>query len=979
MMTPPYLRLADDLRGLFRGAILRDEVSRTLYATDASLFELRPQSVAIPEDEADLQTLLEYAHDHSIAIFPRGGGTGLAGESLGEGLVVDLSVHFRSILEVKSDSVTVQPGVRLAQVNRELAKVGRRIAVDHGAAESCTVGGMLATDASGGNAARFGTVGDYLTAARVVWDTGEVVRLQENDVLLHNAPRTLEIMVALAELLRKSQSAIGAGRRDVPFDRCGYRLRNVLDGAGLHLLRILPGSEGTLGLFSEATLRTIPLPGARAGAMFLFDDLSSALRAADHLRQTTGSGSGSVPVMCDLLDRRLVSLIRTESAEAARIIPATTGSLLLLEYEGETPEEARSLVLPAIEQIQKKMRLSTTVLPALDTEEAGRLRAVREAVLPALYSLRRGARPLAFIEDVAVPPAALSDYLAQVQTILRENDASASFLVHALTGQVHTRPLLDIAGGEGGRRLWSIGHAVHSLAIRMGGTITSQHGTGIARTPWVEKQTGDLWTVHREVKRLFDPLNRLNPGKIIGPDPDRPAWPLRTAPTSSLPLPILKWEGTSPLEQVGACNGCGDCRSLAPGGRMCPTFRVTHQEAATPRAKANLLRRILSGDPDRGESPVVPGDLARDDVRQVSDLCINCRMCETECPAHADIPRLMLEVRAAHVRRHGLDRSDWMIAHIEAFAALGGNFALISNTLISSLPVRWGLEKLFGISRRRHLPSFAMRNFLKMARRRGWTQKKRRAAPSAGKIAYFIDIFANYNDPSIAEATFRVLEHHGYEVYVPDGQRGCGMAPLAVGDAETAREEIRHNLRIFAELVRQGYTVVCSEPTAALLFREDVPGLIDDADAALVARNTRELTGLLWELYEAGDLKPGLLPLDISVGHHVPCHMKALKTGVHGPDLLRLIPQMRVGTIDVSCSGMAGTWGLKRRNFEMSMAAGKPMLDELARPAYLFGSTECSTCRMQMEQATNKRTLHPVQYLALSYGLLPEVADMLRQ
>jgi len=173
--------------------------------------------------------------------------------------------------------------------------------------------------------------------------------------------------------------------------------------------------------------------------------------------------------------------------------------------------------------------------------------------------------------------------------------------------------------------------------------------------------------------------------------------------------------------------------------------------------------------------------------------------------------------------------------------------------------------------------------------------------------------------------------------------------------------------------------VVCSEPTAALMFREDVPDLIDDADAVAVARNTRELTSLLWDVYLAGGLRPGLLPLDISVGHHVPCHMKALKTGVHGPDLLRLIPKMRVGTIDVSCSGMAGTWGLKRRNFETSMAAGRPMLDELSRPGYLFGSTECSTCRMQMEQATSKRTLHPVQYLALSYGLLPEVADLLRE
>jgi Fe-S oxidoreductase len=246
-------------------------------------------------------------------------------------------------------------------------------------------------------------------------------------------------------------------------------------------------------------------------------------------------------------------------------------------------------------------------------------------------------------------------------------------------------------------------------------------------------------------------------------------------------------------------------------------------------------------------------------------------------------------------------------------------------------------------------------------------------------VAYFVDIFANYNDPLIAEAAVAVLRHHGIEVYVPPEQRGCGMAPLAQGDRETAREIIEHNVRLLADLVREGYTIVCSEPTAALMFRHDAANVLDDPDVKLVADNTMELTAFLADLHRQGKLRTDFGPLDLSLGHHVPCHVKALGLGVHGPELLELIPNTRVHTIDVSCSGMAGTFGLKARHYEDSLAAGAPMLRELNRPGVLFGSTECSACRMQMEEGSGKRTLHPVQYLALAYGLVPEIAGLLRK
>jgi Fe-S oxidoreductase len=352
-------------------------------------------------------------------------------------------------------------------------------------------------------------------------------------------------------------------------------------------------------------------------------------------------------------------------------------------------------------------------------------------------------------------------------------------------------------------------------------------------------------------------------------------------------------------------------------------------------------------------------------------------MCAVECPAQVQIPKLMLEAKAQHTAAHGMSRSNWVMARTENFAALGSGLAWFVNASLDNPTIRWWLQRLLGVSRRRKLPLFAQRSFLNTAARRGWTVPPRR--PGAAKVAYFVDVFANYNDPSIAEATVAVLQHNGVDVFVPPDQIGCGMAPLAYGDVETARRMARHNLRILAELARAGYDIICSEPTAALMLRQDYLDVADPLDARPVAEKTVELTDFLGKLHDQRRLRLDFREVRSSVGHHVPCHVKAIGQGVHGPRLLALVPGLRTHTIDVSCSGMAGTFGLKEENFQTSLAAGKPMLDRLGSEDLLFGSSECSACRMQMEQGSGKRCLHPVQYLALAYGLMPKLAERLRE
>ncbi len=1003
-------QLTDDLRGRFRGRLHFDRLTRGRYSTDASLFQIEPLAVAVPEDAESVGELARYCHGHNVPLIPRGAGTGLAGEALGPAVVLDLSAHFRRVLHIGADTVTVQAGVVLSDLNAELAKHGRRFAPDPASAHTCTVGGMIATNASGGNAFAHGYTRDHVSGLGVVWDSGEMgavgsqptppgppslkgrgesrlAALDEQGADFSDAERgettgsisplpfreggpggvgetvarTRAITASVAALLRANAERIALTRTRTPFDRCGYQLHGVLGAGGeVNLAKLLVGSEGTLAIVTEATLRTIPVAGGTALALLGFPTLEAAVRAGLALR-------AHHPVSADLLDRRLVG-----STRAAGLL--SVGAALVVAFEADTEREATERAWGAVEALRREHILRVLSEPTCAPEGVAEVRAARAAAVSGLFSAG-GPRPLALVEDVGVPADAVPEFLGRVQELLRRSEVSASFLIHALTGQVHTRPLLNPNDPADRAKLWPLAEAVHALALELGGTVSTQHGTGLARTPWVERQYGPLFPVFRELKRVFDPKGILNPGKIVGPDPSREAWPLRTGDRgrgtgdsegNGARVPLLVWKG-APGAETERCHGCGDCRTRAAPARMCPAFRATGNEGDSPRGMLNALRA--------GEG--VPPD----ELSAAAGRCLNCKQCRDECPSKVDVPNLMLEAKARHHAEHGLDRADWFLARAEGFAALGSNFAPLVNMLLARRGPRWLAEKLFGLSRKRLLPAFALRNFFR--RSRGLGLHKKRAASSgrgdAARVALFVDVFAAYNDPSIGEAAVAVLQHNGIEVYVPPRQRGSGAAALAQGDLDAARDAAVRNVRALADLTREGFRIACLEPTSALMLTQDYLTLLNDPDAQAVAAHSVELMTYLGELRTAKKLRTDFKRLDLALGHHVPCHQKALRGAIRGLDLLELIPGVRVHTIDAGCSGMGGTWGLRADRYADSLAAGRAMFAELDRPRVLLGSTECSACRIQMQEGTGKRTLHPVQYLAYAYGLLPDLDARLGQ
>jgi FAD/FMN-containing dehydrogenase/Fe-S oxidoreductase len=972
-------QLVADLRPAFRGGLYADVATRGVYATDASPFLVTPLVVAVPKDEADVQAIVRYAGENGLSIVPRGAGTGLAGESLGPGIVLDLSVHFRAPAVISGDTVRVSPGLTLSEVNAALRPHGRRIATDVSNAVSCTIGGMIATNASGANAAVHGYLRDHVAGLRVVWDNGTVDELNGME---SREERTQTILRSTADLIRDNQATIQANRPRTPFTRCGYQLHDVLTDDRLNLAKILVGSEGTLGIVTEATLRTIPLPGGTASAAIGFTSIDLAARAGTRVRTLPGI------VTCDLLDRRLISLGK------GLTVPAEVEAVLLLSAEADSEADAVLALQVAILAVESTPGLIVLATP---TNHSSAIETFRSTAVSGLYGLGIGPRPIAVVEDVGVPPELVPDFLARLTPILRAADLSASLLVHSPTGVVHIRPLVDLHSPDHRDKLWPLADAIYAQVLELGGTISAQHGVGLSRTPWVRKQFAEAADLFREVKRIFDPKNVLNPGKIVGPDPTRPAWPLqpirtgmrsrevvKTASDTQVSIPaiskakpasveetnprILIWE-TTPANEAAKCNGCGDCRPRTGIERMCPVFKTTGLETATPRAKANLLR-LLDNDGTTADG---------DAIRAVASLCVNCKMCRDECKAGVDVPKLMNETKAMLWRDHGTDRGNWFLARVESLIGTASFFTFTANTLLGTRWGRWLLARFFGLDRTLRLPSLRYRTFVWRSWTRGWTRRRkdRSVENRLPRVALYVDPLTNATDPLTGEAAVAVLKHQGAEVVVVPRSRATGLAALSAGDAETAKDHARRTVRLLADFARDGYTIVCVDPSAVVAISQEYPALLETADVTLVAESTIELMTLLGQWHEAGLLKTDFREQDLWLGHHVPCHVKALKRPIASPHLLGLIPGVHVQTIDNGCSGMAGPWGTLGRNRADSQAIGQGMTKALSGPDVIFGSSECGSCRIQMQETTGKRAVHPVQYLAMAYGLLPEVGRRL--
>ena len=973
-------RIQEDLRGLVDGDVRCDDLFLQLYATDGSIHEIKPLGVVRPRTAGDVAATLQYAAENRVPVHARGAGSGLAGESLGRGLILDFSRYMRRIVRTDAASVRVQPGVVHGQLNAHLKTVGRLFGPDPAMSQVTTMGSVIAIDASGSHWLQYGSARKHIISLQVVLADGQVMEVgRESLDAVGQEPqdsRRRDIVTRLADLLRRHQPLIAQKQPKSTVNRSGYQLNGVLQGDVLDVPQLLAGSEGTLALITEATLATLPLPRAKGVAILMFESLEKACLAVQEILPLS-------PVACDLLDRRHLSLARESEVRYDLLIPAEAEAVLIVETVGDDVTQARQRLTQIVDRVRRKKRLAFDARQALERDEMALYWQLARRVGATLQRLKGSARPLPFVEDVAVPPAALPDFMIRLQNTLKRYQVTASLFGHVGHGQLHVRPFLDLTNHDDVRKIQGLATDLYHEVLEVGGTISGEHGDGLSRTPFIRQQYGALYDVFREVKHIFDPQNILNPGKIIADDPHLLTRYLRSPTTpeangqaepggngvAALPIiqPQLALAPGQIARESALCNGCGACRTQSIDFRMCPVFRGVPSEEASPRAKANLMRGLMSGSLDSSVT-------TSEQFKAIADLCVNCHQCRLECPANVDIPALMIEAKATYVATNGLKPTDWLMSRVDSLSYVGSRLSAPANWALRNRQMRWLMEKLLGIAQGRKIPKFAARSFMRRATRRRLTRPTRR---SGRKVLYFVDTYANYHDPQLAEALVAVMEHNGIAVYVHPAQRASGMAMISQGALVPARKLAARNLRFLAEAVRQGYEIVASEPSTALCLTREYLNLFNDDDALLVAQNTSEACAYLWKIHRAGKLQLDLKPVNATVAYHMPCHVRALGGGSPGENLMRLIPGLSVQRIEKGCSGMAGTYGLKRENYRASLRAGFGLISSMRDPSLQVGTTECSACKIQMEQGTTKPTIHPLKLLALAYGMMPEVAPLL--
>lgn len=966
-------KIAADLSKIVRGDVFADIIHRAAYSTDASIYRIIPDCVVAPRDAADIIATVKYARTRNLPIVARGGGSGLAGEALCRGIVFDMTSYMNRVLAIDEagETVVCEPGLILSDLNDQLAPYGRKIGPDPSSANRATVGGCVANNSTGAHWLEYGYMGDYVDAVEAVLSDGTLVTFTNNvDPEKEEDKNVGSLAAQCAGFIAKNEIAIKKAMPRTRRNRCGYDIAGVYHDGKINMARLMAASEGTLAVFTKITLRTVPVPAAKGLLQLEFDSLD---KMAEAVPVIVDSGASA----CELMDRNLINLACEALPEYRDILPADAAAVLTVEHTGESDDEVR----------KKIERTNKAVGPAasgrsvvLDDRGQARIWKSRKDAGPLLYRKRTRKQPAEFMEDTSVDNKQLGRYLAGIAEIRRKYGFEMYLYGHAGDGVMHMRPYLDLGDPADLEKMRNLAEEVFELVWSLGGTISGEHAVGLVRAAFVRRQYGQRhYDVLCRVKKAFDPDDLMNPGKIINPDSDVMVKNLR-AERRILPertkTDLLFGEDELALE-LELCYGCGLCRTTEADLRMCPVFRAMGEELGCSRAKANLLA-FWAGGQLRDE------DFESAEFRKFLDLCINCKACVRQCPAGVDIPGLVTFARAEYIRRKGLRRAERLLSGNRFLGALGSVFGPVANFFMGLGVFKRVLDKFAGIDKRRTMPRFSRGSFLRAGRKylaacepiaETWPQGP------IDKVAYFVDAYANYNDHELGFAVIDVLRANGVDVILP-GQLPAPLPAITYGDVKRAKKDLAYSVKHLAKAVRDGYKIVCSEPSAALCLKDELKRYVAGPDAELVEKNTFELMSYLLDLHEAGKLKPieadskeRLLrryaprnDTSPKFVYHLPCHLSAIGREGASIKLIGELCKAEVVDLKAGCCGLAGTYGMQKKNYEISEKIAEKLKAALESSPTKNVLTECSACGMQIRHISDCTVSHPIKVVAEAYG-----------
>ncbi|HEY4211104.1 MAG TPA: FAD-linked oxidase C-terminal domain-containing protein [Steroidobacteraceae bacterium] len=997
------------LRRETRGSVLFDAASRGRYSTDASIYQIFPLGVFIPTDERDISAALGIARELEIPVLARGAGTSQCGQTVGRALVIDVSRHFKRIVEVDTAARTaiVEPGVVLDQLNAQLKKHGLWFPVDVSTSAQATLGGMAGNNSCGSRSIAYGNMVHNVLGVSAWLSDGSTVEFGPVGSL---GGRAAEIAAFVRQLAQRHQESLETQWPKVLRRVGGYNLdlfeaqgpRAYTTDGSANLAHLLIGSEGTLAFTRQLKLQLAPLPRGKVLGAVNFPSFRAAMEAAQHIVRLG-------PVAVELLDRNIIELSSANPAFRPTIERALIGrpeAVLLVEFAGDDLG-ALPAKLTELEALVGDLGLPDGVVKMTDAGEQGRLWEVRKAGLNIMMSLKGDGKPVSFIEDCAVPLEHLADYTGALTDVFAKYGTRGTWYAHASVGTLHVRPILDmrVAGPNGGvAKMRAIAQEAAQLVRRYKGAYSGEHGDGLCRGEWIEWQFGPaLNDAFRAIKRHLDPLGLFNPGKIIDPpkmdDVSLLRFPPPTAPhpyqTMALE-PALDWsawnvqndptteEITAPgtggdttggfAKAVEMCNNNGHCRKF-DAGTMCPSYRVTLDEQHLTRGRANTLRLALSG--QLGNE-----GLTGNAMREAMDLCVSCKGCRRECPTGVDMARMKVEFLAQYKAKHGFTLRDRLIAHLPDYAETASRFSWLFNLRDTIPGLAWLSERLVGFAAKRPLPKWRADTFFNTARSNlraaGAGEPFSDAATTLaahaahGKAAVlFVDTFNGVFETETALAAARVLRSAGYTLHTVRKDRGhycCGRTFLAVGKVKEARARSGELIAALGPFARAGVPIVGLEPSCLLTLRDEALVMRLGEDAAVVAKQS-----FLFEEFLSREIRAGRCSLDLDsatapIVVHGHCHQKAFGIAGSVVELLSLIPGATVKALESSCCGMAGSFGYEAEHHEMSVRMGEAGLLPAVRSAEGAIVVAAGTsCRRQILDGTGRDALHAA---ALLDGLL---------
>ncbi|HLL43788.1 MAG TPA: FAD-linked oxidase C-terminal domain-containing protein [Segetibacter sp.] len=957
------------------GELYDDKRMRILYATDASAYREMPLAVAMPRTVEDIKRLIAFARAEKTSLIPRTAGTSLAGQVVGNGIVVDVSKNFTQILELNTTEnwVRVQPGVIRDELNLFLKPYGLFFGPETSTANRAMIGGMVGNNSCGSNSIVYRSTREHLLEVKALLSDGSEAEFKtlgiedfhakcEGDTLETNIYKTTRRLLSNYENqveIRKEFPKKTVERRNT-----GYAVDVLLETApftagseDFNFCKLIAGSEGTLAFITEIKLNVEPLPPKEAGLLCVhFNTIDEALRAnLIALKYNPGAS--------ELIDHYILECTKDniEQIQNRFFVKGDPGAILVIEYARTSRDE----VIEIARQVESEMRAAGLGFhfPLLFGADTKKIWTLRKAGLGLLSNLPGDEKAVPVIEDTAVDVRDLPAYIRDFNEILKKYNLHSVHYAHAGSGEIHLRPIINLKTEEGNRLFRTIAEEIATLVKKYNGSLSGEHGDGRLRGEFIEHMVGKKnYQLLKEIKLSWDPHNIFNPNKIV----DTPSMNtmLRYSPGQKTPVfkTVFRYPDQDVLQHAEQCNGSGDCRKTElSGGTMCPSFMVTRSERDTTRARANILREFLTNSDKLNR-------FDHQEIKDVMDLCISCKGCKSECPSNVDMAKLKAEFLQHYYDANGVPFRSRLIANFNNAAKLGALWPGIYNFMMTNQGLSKVVKKFSGFAVKRSMPTM-----YKTTLRRWFEKHKRKAGIEAAnvrdkRVYLFCDEFTNYNDTEIGIKAILLLEKLGYEVEIPKHEES-GRAWLSKGLLRNAKKIAQKNIEMLSRVISHDTPLVGIEPSAILTFRDEYIDLADD-DQLQMAKELSSNVYLIDEFITKEIAKGNISKEQFTkekklIKLHGHCQQKAWNALAASEHLLSLPENYKVETIPSGCCGMAGSFGYEKEHYDISMKIGELVLLPTIRkqPEDVIIAAPGTSCRHQIKDGTERKAKHPIEIL----------------